>query len=564
MALLSLSIKNLAVIEAAKIDFEAGLTVITGETGAGKSVILKALALMLGSRADNALIRHDQEACNVYADFSLSGLDHVQAWLIENDFDDENNCIIRRVIKRDKGSKTYINGHPANLSQLKVLGSQLIDLHGQHEHQQLLNKTHQLKIIDELAIQHHPNHNQQLEQLNSLYTEIKNLKSQAENAQINAQENTAKIDLLSFQIQELEDLEVTDGEFFELDAEYSRLSNAQELLDGYQAVQFDLSENDESNIESLLGRCNEKIMELKAYDPELENAANLLDTALANIQEANQDIRLAANRTELDPERLHFLEQRMNNLIDLARKHRCKENTLGSLYERLSQELTTIKQFIQSPENLEKEIKALITKFNDIAATVSSARKHAGEMLSNHVTEQMQRLGMKGGKFEVHFHQQELKKLNSFGIDNIEFLSSGNPGMPAQALNKVASGGELSRISLAIQILEGHIRRAPTLIFDEVDVGVGGSTAEVVGNSLQVLAKTSQVLCITHLPQVAAKGSQHLSVNKDANQSAQITATNIRMLTESERVQEIARMLGGIDITQNTLAHAQEMLGKHL
>ena len=195
---------------------------------------------------------------------------------------------------------------------------------------------------------------------------------------------------------------------------------------------------------------------------------------------------------------------------------------------------------------------------------MSAARKHAGKMLSKHVTEQMQRLGMTGGKFEVHFHQQELKKLNSSGVDNIEFLSSGNPGMPVQALNKVASGGELSRISLAIQILEGNIRRAPTLIFDEVDVGVGGSTAEVVGNSLQVLAKTNQVLCITHLPQVAAKGSQHLSVDKDANQSAQVTATNIRMLNKSERIQEIARMLGGIDITQNTLAHAQEMLGKQL
>ena len=561
MALLSLSIKNLAVIETAKIDFEAGLTVITGETGAGKSVILKALALMLGSRADNTLIRHGQEACNVYADFSLNKLDHVYDWLIENDFDDENNCIIRRIIKRDKGSKTYINGHPANLSQLKVLGSQLIDLHGQHEHQQLLNKAHQLKIIDELAVQHHPGHSQQLEQLNLLYSEIKVLESQAESAQLNAQENTAKLDLLSFQIQELEDLEVTNGEFSQVNTEYSRLSNAQELLDGYQAVQFDLSEHDEANIESLLGRCNEKIMKLKTYDSELESAANLLGTALANIQEASQDIRLAVNRTELDPERLHFLERRMNSLIDIARKHRCAEDTLGSLYERLSTELTTLKQYMQSPESLDKEINALKIKFNDIANQVSASRHHTGKALGKHVTEQMQRLGMAGGKFEVRFYQQELEKLHSSGIDNIEFLSSGNPGMPVQSLNKVASGGELSRISLAIQILEGNIRRASTLIFDEVDVGVGGGTAEVVGNSLLALAETSQVLCITHLPQVAAKGSQHLSVSKDANQSTQVTATNVRMLTEGERIQEIARMLGGIDITENTLAHAQEMLG---
>ena len=561
MALLSLSIKNLAVIEAAEIDFETGLTVITGETGAGKSVILKALALMLGSRADNALIRHGQETCNVYADFALTDLEHVQEWLTKNDFDDDNNCIIRRVIKRDKGSKTYINGHPANLSQLKLLGSQLIDLHGQHEHQQLLNKAHQLKTIDALAAQDHPAHNQYLNQLKGLYSEIKALKEQAKNAQSNAEENSAKLDLLIFQVQELDDLEVSDNEFSEVNAEYSKLSNAQELLDGYQAVQFDLSENDEANIESILGRCNEKIIELKAFDPELKNAANLLSTALANIQEASQDIRLTANRTELDPERLHFLEQRLNSLIDIARKHRCKEDTLGSLHEQLSIELNALKQQIKSPESLDKEISALTNKFNQLAIKVSTARSQAGRVLEKHVSEQMQLLGMTGGKFEVHFHKQDSDTLTATGIDNIEFLSSGNPGMPVQPLNKVASGGELSRISLAIQILEGSVRRAPTLIFDEVDVGVGGGTAEIVGNSLKALAQSGQVLCITHLPQVAAKGDQHLSVNKDADESSQITSTNICMLNKNDRVQEIARMLGGIDITQNTLAHAQEMLG---
>lgn len=562
MALLSLSIKNLAVIEAAEIDFETGLTVITGETGAGKSVILKALALMLGSRADNALIRHGQETCNVYADFALTDLKHVQEWLTKNDFDDDNNCIIRRVIKRDKGSKTYINGHPANLSQLKLLGSQLIDLHGQHEHQQLLNKAHQLKTIDALAAQDHPAHNQYLNQLKGLYSEIKALKEQAKNAQSNAEENSAKLDLLIFQVQELDDLEVSDNEFSEVNAEYSKLSNAQELLDGYQAVQFDLSENDEANIESILGRCSEKIIELKAFDPELKNAANLLNTALANIQEASQDIRLTANRTELDPERLHFLEQRLNSLIDIARKHRCKEDTLGSLHEQLSIELNALKQQIKSPESLDKEISALTNKFNQMATKVSTARSQAGRVLEKHVSEQMQLLGMTGGKFEVHFHKQDPDTLTATGIDNIEFLSSGNPGMPVQPLNKVASGGELSRISLAIQILEGSVRRAPTLIFDEVDVGVGGGTAEIVGNSLKALAQSGQVLCITHLPQVAAKGDQHLSVNKDADESSQITSTDICMLNKNDRVQEIARMLGGIDITQNTLAHAQEMLGE--
>lgn len=561
MALQSLSIKNLAVIETAQIDFENGLTVITGETGAGKSVILKAIALMLGSRADNTLIRHGKETCDVYADFSLDGLVHIQEWLSDNDFDDENNCIIRRLIKRDKGSKTYINGHPANLSQLKALGQQLIDLHGQHEHQQLLNKSHQLKIIDALATQDYAQHDQHLSQLKSLYEQIKTLKNQVLDAQSHQQEYVAKLDLLSFQVQELEDLEVQDGEFSEINAEYSRLNNAQELLDGYQSVQFDLSENDDNNIESVLGRSAEKVNELLEFDSELKNAAELLNAALANIQEANQDIRLASSKTELDPERLHFLEQRINSLITIARKHRCEEDTLGSLYENLDIELKTLKQQLQSPEALDDKINTLLDDFQKVAQTVSVSRQQLGKKLEKHVTEQMQLLGMEGGVFDVRINSLDKNNINSNGMDDIEFLSSGNPGMPVQALNKVASGGELSRISLAIQILEGSVRRAPTLIFDEVDVGVGGGTAEVVGNSLRSLAQSGQVLCITHLPQVASKGAHHLSVNKMTDTSAQATLTNIQTLSSDQRVQEIARMLGGIDITDNTLAHAQEMLG---
>ena len=561
MALLSLSIKNLAVIETAEIDFENGLTVITGETGAGKSVILKAIALMLGGRADNALIRHGEKVCDVYADFSIKQLQHIQSWLVENDFEDENNCVIRRVIKRDKGSKTYINGHPANLTQLKTLGQQLIDLHGQHEHQQLLHKPHQLKIIDALSAQNNQLHKQHLEQLNLFYKSIKSLKSQAKNAETHAQESIAKLDLLEFQVQELEDLDLQDNEFEEINAEYSRLNHAQELIDGYQAMQFDLSENDDVNIESMLGRTLEKINTLAEYDSELNNAVTLLNTALANIQEASQDIRLASSRTELDPERLHFLEQRMNSLINIARKHRCDENLLGSLFDRLNTELKELKQQLQSPEALDQQINIVIEQYQKLAKKISNNRMQIAKKLASHVTEQMQLLGMEGGLFEVRSTTINIDNLTASGLDDLEFVASGNPGMPVQSLNKVASGGELSRISLAIQILEGSVRRAPTLIFDEVDVGVGGGTAEVVGNSLRNLAEKGQVLCITHLPQVAAKGDQHLTVNKETDQSALATKTNIQQLNLDLRIQEIARMLGGIDITENTLAHAQEMLG---
>ena len=560
MALSSLTIKNLAVIEKANIHFDNGLTVITGETGAGKSVILKAIALMLGARADNALIRHGEENCDVYADFNIHSLPDVLQWLQANDFDDESNCVIRRIIKRDKGSKTYINGHPANLTQLKTLGQQLIDLHGQHEHQQLLNKPHQLRIIDDLACQGSATHQEQLHSCKELFKKIKDLRSQALTAQNNIEEHTAKLDLLNFQVQELENLDLRDDEFTEISTEYSRLSHAQELIDGYHAIEFDLNENDSSDVESLLGRSVEKIQQLLDYDPELKNAAELLNASLANIQEAVNDIRLVAAKTELDPERSSFIEQRMNSLIDIARKHRCEENALGSLFERLSAELAQLKKSTLSPEDLSKEISSLEEQFTKIAANIHNTRSSIAQKLQEHVTQQMQLLGMEGGFFEVNISALAVKHMVATGLDDIEFLVSGNPGMPTQALNKVASGGELSRISLAIQILEGSVRRAPTLIFDEVDVGVGGGTAEIVGNSLRELADSGQVLCITHLPQVASKGNHHLNVSKDTSNADKATVTDIQSLTNNQRIQEIARMLGGIDITKNTLAHAKEML----
>ena len=561
MALSSLTIKNLAVIEKTHIDFDNGLTVITGETGAGKSVILKAIALMLGARADNALIRHGENVCDVYADFTANHLPLVQEWLDNNDFDDDGNCVIRRVIKRDKGSKTYINGHPANLAQLKDLGQQLIDLHGQHEHQQLLNKAQQLNIIDALTAQNDNNHYKNLSELKSLHNTVRTLKARIESAQINAEEHASKIDLLNFQVQELEDLDLQDNEFSEINTEYSRLNHAQELIDGYKATQFDLSDNDAGNVESLLGRSVDKIQELLEYDPSLQNASELLNSALANVQEAKNDIRHTSSKTEVDPERLHFLEQRITSLVNIARKHRCDENELGSVFEKLSIDLSNLKKQALSPEALDEEIQTLTSKFCRIAKTVSQSRLKIAQQLQNHVTKQMQLLGMEGGFFEVRSNEIHPKDMLASGLDDIDFLVSGNPGMPAQSLNKVASGGELSRISLAIQILEGSVRRAPTLIFDEVDVGVGGGTAEIVGNSLRTLAANGQVLCITHLPQVASKGDHHLNVNKDKNQSTQATTTNIQHLNAEQRVHEIARMLGGIDITQNTLAHAKEMLG---
>ena len=560
MAILSLAIKNLAVIEKTHIHFDKGLTVITGETGAGKSVILKAIGLLIGARADNNLIRHDKDSCEVIAEFSIDELHDVHRWLNNHDFSDENNCVIRRIINRDKGSKIYINGYPANLTQLKELGQQLIDLHGQHEHQQLLHKPFQLQIIDDLVRKQDSSHESCLQQINVLFKRIQELRQRILDSQANTTEIANKLDLLTFQVNELEDLDVSDEEFESISKEYSRLSHAQELLDGFEKVQFDLSENEDSNAESILSSSLDRIETLIEFDPDLKNSIELLQSALANTQEAIGEIRAASAKTDIDSERLNFLEQRINSLVNIARKHRCSENELGTLYERISSQLIDLQKLSQSPEKLDEEMNDLLAQYKILADRCSASRERVAKQLQQYISRQMQLLGMEGGFFEIKNNRHSLENLSSNGIDDFDFLVSSNPGMPAQALNKVASGGELSRISLAIQIMGNAVNRAPTLIFDEVDVGVGGSTAEVIGNHLRELSTLYQTLCITHLPQVASKGMQHLNVNKDIKSDNSYTSTHVHQLNYDERVAEIARMLGGIHITDNTIAHAKEML----
>lgn len=560
MTILSLDIKNLAVIEKTHINFDKGLTVITGETGAGKSVILKAIALIMGTRADNNLIRHGQDSCDVCAEFKIHEFNTIKTWLHERDLADEDNCVIRRVIKKDKGSKTYINGYSVNLALLKELGRQLIDMYGQHEHQQLLHKSYQAQIIDDLCKQQDLNHSSCLLHIDTLFKKIKTLKTRMSESQANANEMASKFDLLTFQARELEELNVSNGEFEDISNEYSRLSHAKELLDGFKEVQFDLSDNDNSNIESLLGRSLEKVESLMKFDSELKNSVELLRDALANTQEVINQLRSASDRTDIDSERLNYAEQRINSLITIARKHQCSENELGTLFERINSDLEILSQQMLSPEELDEEINKLSNQYQKLANRCSIARTKAAKKLETHITKQMQLLGMEGGFFQINNTKLSLDNMTKSGLDDIEFLVSGNPGMPAQTLNKVISGGELSRISLAIQILGGSICSAPTLIFDEIDVGVGGGTAEIVGNHLRELAKNYQILCITHLPQVASKGMQHLNVKKNTQSSTNNTTTNIQTLNNDQRINEIARMLGGINITENTIAHAKEML----
>jgi len=536
--------------------------ILIKETGAGKSILLNALNLILGARADQGMIRHGEDNCEVTASFSLKAGDSALEWLKEQDFDEDDECIIRRVVKRDAGSKNYINGRPTTISNLKALGTMLVDLHGQHEHQSLLRKTTQYTLIDDLAKASDPQHVSDQKQLAQWYKGISHLKQQQSTAATNFSELSAAIDLLNFQSEELEEANVTDEEFPELESELSRLSHAKELIEGYEASLHELTENTESNAESLVGKTLQRLEQLQEFDDNLKAPTEMLHSALANIQEAHHAIQASASKTELDPERLSWVEQRMETLINLARKHRCSETELGSKLTEISNLLSEKQSANKSPEDLADDIKKMEAQYFSLASNVTARRKAAAQAISAQVTEQMQVLGMQGGRFSVAVDSLGEQQISASGADNIEFQVSSNPGSPLQALNKTASGGELSRISLAIQVITSQSSESPTLIFDEVDVGIGGGIAEVVGSRLKQLSQYAQVVCITHLPQVAAQGHTHLLVNKTASTSNSSTSTELIALPQAERTKEIARMLGGIDITETTLAHAEEMLKK--
>ncbi len=562
MSLNALSIRNCAIIDHTEVELQSGLTVITGETGAGKSILLNALNLLLGTRADTGMIRHGKDSCEVNAEFDLKAMQHVVDWLSERDLNDEENCIIRRVVKKDAASKSYINGRPANMTTLKQLGELLLDLHGQHEHQSLLRKTTQMQLIDDAVQLQFPQHGEQLKTLNTLCKQVKQLRQQQEASEVDATEINNKIDFLSFQIDELDLAGVQDNEFEQLETEFNRLSHAQELLKGYEQTMFQLTNDEQGNVESLIGNSLQHLEVMLEFEPSLKETLELLHSALANTQEANNQLQLAASQTELDPERLTKVEQRIDTLITLARKHHCQENLLGERLQTLQAELDELEKMRKSPEALTAEIEELTVQYQQLASQASERRIKAAQSLSTDITEQMQQLGMQGGQFSVAVNQLPLEQMSSSGLDDIEYLVATNPGSPMKPLNKTASGGELSRISLAIQVITSQNSQTPTLIFDEVDVGVGGGIAEVVGMRLRELGKHAQVICITHLPQVAVQGQQHLLVQKTTDIDSQATSSSLIALSSNQRTTEIARMLGGVDITEKTLAHAQEML-KH-
>ena len=544
---------NFAIVEKLDIEFDSGLTVLTGETGAGKSILLDALNLALGDRADTSVIRHGSDKAEISVTFSLHDAPEASAWLAEHEMQSEDECIIRRTISRNGPSKAFINGIPATVQQLRELGEMLVDLHGQHEHQSLLQRDIQRQLLDDYA-----NHKELLQQVSTAHTNWLALQEQWQRLSSANKDRDSRIELLRYQVQELESLNLQPGEAQELEAEHKRLANASHLLQTAQQVLGMLEENDDRAVHQVLNQSHGDISDLARVDSQLQPIAELLNNAIIQVQETISELRHYADNLELDPARLQEVEQRINDMHTLSRKHRVDAEELVSLLPALQQERDDLEQADIKLDGLQKQIQQAKEAFTKTAAKLTTSRKKTAKLLSEKISDAMQGLSLQGGKFDVQLEALPETRWNAQGCEQIEFLVSANPGQPVKPLNKVASGGELSRISLAIQVITAQAARIPSLIFDEVDVGIGGRVAEIVGLQLRALGQHRQVVCVTHLPQVAALGHHHLQVSKQTSKDT--TVTDIKQLDNKQRIDEVARMLGGIEITDQTLSHAKEMI----
>jgi len=546
-----IQIKNFAIIDQSELELGSGMTALTGETGAGKSILLDALGMVLGDRADSGSVRHGAARAEISASFDLSDLANVQQWLSEQSLDDEQECILRRVISKDGRSKAFINASPVPLQTLRKLGEQLIDLHGQHEHQSLTKKEVQRQLLDDYA-----GNEKLLQQVGNDYQQWKQLNDQLQHL-LDRNGNSNEAELLRYQVQELEALELSRDNLQQLDEEHRRLSHAEQLISSCQSLLNQLYEN-EPSIHSLLSHGISELDDLSNLDGDLKATIELLNNALIQSDEAATALRDYLSGIELDPNRLAAVEERLTLVQDLARKHHLNAEQLPEQLDKLQQRLSEWDNLEQNLESLQQQLAEQESHYRQHAQQLHNARCKAAKRLSNEVSASLTELGMPSGRFEVEVLESEHHPMSSHGLDDVTYKVSANPGQPTKPLQKVASGGELSRISLAIQMITSQQASIPSLIFDEVDSGIGGGVAETVGGQLRALGERGQVLCVTHLPQVASQAHHHLKVSKVLGNKA--TLATVEELNPEQRVEEIARMLGGNEITAQSLAHAQEMI----
>jgi len=546
-------IRDFAIIEDLELELGSGMTVLTGETGAGKSILIDAIGLVLGDRADSATVRHGASRAEVSVELDINGHQEAARWLAEQDLEPDSGCLLRRVVGADGRSRAYVNGSPVKLQALKQLGEMLVDLHGQHEHQSLMRRPVQRELLDNYA-----DHAALLSQVAEHYQHWASLKQQLDDLRAQGDARRERLDLLRYQVQELDALDLKTGELPELEAEHARLANAGRLLELAQGAYQTLYEGDEQTVHDQLSSLCHSLDEAAGLDERLVESRDLLANAQIQVAEAADGLRRYTDHLELDPQRLAWVEDRLGEIQDLARKHRVAPAELPGLHEQLREELAHMEDSHYDLQTLEQELDKSEASYRQAARALSESREQAARQLGEQVSEAMQGLGMAGGCFEVQVEHDPEERFSAHGSDRIDYQVTANPGQPLRPLTKVASGGELSRISLAIQMIAARAVSIPTLIFDEVDTGIGGAVAEAVGRQLSGLGEQRQVLCVTHLPQVAAQAHHHLQVYKRKWQES--TETEIASLDPSERVNEVARMLGGLQLTDQTLAHAREMI----
>ncbi|RVU84501.1 DNA repair protein RecN [Leucothrix sargassi] len=546
-------LRDFAIIETLDLEFDQGMTALTGETGAGKSILVDAIGLVLGDRADSGVVRHGAEKTEITLAIDISDTPTALKWLQDQELDQADDCILRRVITSSGKSRAWINGSPANLTMLRQLGEQVVDIHGQHEHQSLMKKEAQRQMLDDYG-----SHSKLLTTLNTHYKAWKELNDKLDSLQNQSSDHQAQIDLLSFQTQELEALELAENEYEQLDEEHGRLSNAGELLSTASAGVDQLYDAEQNSVYSIISHLISDLSELKSLDSSLEEPVALLTEAQIQVEEASGLLRHYQESLELDPQRLQYVEERIASLHQMARKHNVMPEELLAKFQDLSSRLAGLSGDDYDLDALKEKLEESRQAYLKQAEKLHTARAKAAKQLSKGVSKAMQQLGMDGGVFEIKCAFDTETKFTAHGLDDIEFQVSANPGQPLKSLVKVASGGELSRISLAIQMIAAQKVTLPALIFDEVDTGIGGGTAEVVGQQLRKLGNSRQVLCVTHLPQVASQAHQHYKVTKIKGSTS--TSTGMLTLKGDARIEEISRMMGGIEITDSTRALAREML----
>jgi DNA repair protein RecN (Recombination protein N) len=549
----TLTIHNFTLIMQAEIEFTPHMTVLTGETGAGKSILIDALALVLGGRAEGSIQHKKNELCELFANFDLTNRTDIQSWLQQHDLEKSQECIFRRTFTKDGRSRCYINGKPSPVNQVRELGQLLLNIHGQNEQQLLQLSEHQRYLLDQYG-----EHLKLSQQVKQIHHDFEAVNAKIQLLQQQEQERLQRLEFLRFQLQELEHLHLSLTELENLEQSQKRLAHMGSLINQFDEALALCEQDNGKGLVNQLYQLEQLLRKIQAIEPTLKPALECVQSAQIHIQETYRDLQHYAESLDMEPDALEKTETRLRAIYDMARKHRLDPKQLPALQKNLEKEIAQLTHHDEYLEGLTKQAQTLLSQYHTAATELSRKRKIAAEQLIPQINDNLKLLNMPHCLFDIAFEPLESKQIASFGLENITFMIRPNPGQPFNALSKIASGGELSRICLSIQAIIATKHATPTLIFDEIDTGVGGNSADMIGTLLKKLSEKTQVICITHLAQVASKADAHLRIEKHHEENN--TITRIYPLNKTARIEEIARMVGGATITAKTKAHAKELL----